>query len=196
MKYHDEEEVRVARARYFQHNKFGERGGYDERWVKLKIGPIPFWFPNTTARVRAVRLHDLHHLVTGYDTTWTGEAEIAAWEIAGGCGRHLAAWVLNLDAFAIGLGLAPRFVFQAFLRGCRTRNLYAREFEDAWLDRRVGDLRADLHLADSTPRRATPAQRFRFVFWASISLLQFLLKLTLLVGVVVLAARLFFGAWT
>jgi ubiquinone biosynthesis protein Coq4 len=39
-----------------------------------------------------VRLHDLHHLVTGYPTDWKGELEISAWEIAGSCRGYVAAW--------------------------------------------------------------------------------------------------------
>ena len=45
-------------------------------------------------------------MLTEYDTNWVGEAEIGAWEIASGCGRYLAAWVLNLGAFGLGLAFA------------------------------------------------------------------------------------------
>jgi hypothetical protein len=38
--------------------------------------------PNSDARRKAVVLHDLHHVATGYKTDWTGEAEISAREIA------------------------------------------------------------------------------------------------------------------
>ncbi|MCW8140677.1 MAG: hypothetical protein KIT58_17390 [Planctomycetota bacterium] len=68
---------REARARDFADNGFGD-GGHDDRWVKLKAGPLTLCFPNTAARVRAVRFHDLHHVLTGYATTWTGEAETVA----------------------------------------------------------------------------------------------------------------------
>ena len=64
--------IRDARAQYFAENGFGD-GGYTATWVKVQAGPLPIYFPNTAARVRAVRLHDLHHVVTGYDTMWTGE---------------------------------------------------------------------------------------------------------------------------
>ena len=94
--------VREARARYFAANGFDERG-YEDRWVRLQAGPLPIVFPNTRARVRAIRAHDVHHVVTGYATTWTGEAEIGAWEIASGCADQWAAWMLNLMALPIGL---------------------------------------------------------------------------------------------
>jgi hypothetical protein len=83
-----------ARDVYFRDNGFS-LAGYTDNWVKLKLGPIPIAFPNTDARKAAVKLHDLHHVATGYATTWTGEAEIAAWEIGAGCGKYYAAWVLT-----------------------------------------------------------------------------------------------------
>src|SRR5688572_30034252 len=92
--------MREARAMYFQANGFGASGGYDDAWVDFKLGPIPLPFPNTKARIEAVRFHDLHHLLTGYDTDITGEFEISAWEIAAGCKRFPAAWALNLGGMA------------------------------------------------------------------------------------------------
>ncbi len=143
-----------ARQRYFEANGFD--GTYSERWVKLKAGPITFGFPNAAGRVRAVKLHDLHHVVTGYDTTWTGEAEIGAWELASGCARFFWAWQLNLSALAIGLAIAPRRVVRAFMRGRQTGNLYRAdgELREATLRRAVGEVRRKLGLdrRESPPR--------------------------------------------
>ena len=138
--------LREARQVYFTRSGFSERN-YGDRWGRLKAGPIILRFPNTAARVKAVRLHDLHHVLTEYETTWAGEAEIGAWEIASGCGRHYPAWVLNVSAFAIGLVIAPRRTSQAFTRGRRSRNLYHTDVRDTLLDRRVGELRHELGLA-------------------------------------------------
>ena len=106
--YADSLSLHDARRVYFDANAFGADGGYAKRWVKVKLGPVPIWFPNSAGRVRAVRYHDLHHVVTGYATSWTGEGEIGAWEIASGCRDMIAAWVLNLYAMWIGLWIAPR----------------------------------------------------------------------------------------
>ncbi len=38
--------------------------------------------------VGAVRVHDVHHVVTGDGTAWIGEAEIGAWEIGSRCGDY------------------------------------------------------------------------------------------------------------
>ncbi len=137
--------VREARERYFRDNGLSE-AGYAARWVRLKAGPLPLYFPNTSSRVRAVRLHDLHHIATGYATSWIGEAEIGAWELAAGCGRHYAARVLNLFAVPVGLVLSPGRVWQAWRRGRRSHTLYTGEFDPALLKLSVDDLRARLEL--------------------------------------------------
>lgn len=85
-----------ARSLFFARSGLGEDGGYGARWVRVETKPIPVYFPNTACRVEAAKLHDLHHIANEYATDWPGEVEIAAWEIASGCGRHGWAWLLNL----------------------------------------------------------------------------------------------------
>jgi hypothetical protein len=156
--------LRAARERYFEINNF-EGGGYEEGWVKMSAGPVPIWFPNTVARVKAVKFHDIHHVLTEYPTTWKGEAEIGAWEVASGCGAHYQAWLLNLLAFAIGLAINPRGVRRAFMRGRRSRNLYRTTFSDELLARKVSDMRRELDF-DKTHAPPTPEDRRAFIFWS------------------------------
>ena len=156
--------VREARAQYFASNGFGD-GGYDAKWVKLALGPVPFAFPNSAARVRAVRLHDLHHVATGYATSVLGEAEIGAWEIGGSCRGFVAAWILNLYAMVLGFWIDPGAVYRAFVRGRHTGNLYQGVWDEALLERRVGELRAQLRLNEPA-RAATLADRAAFGFWS------------------------------
>jgi len=145
--YAAEQSLRDARARYFETNALGE-GGYDDKWVVLRAGTVPLGaFPNSPQRVRSVRLHDIHHVVAGYDTSLVGEAEIGAWELASGCADHYAAWILNALAVGIGIFLSPRAVLEAARRGRATRNLYDGEWDEAILDRSVGEVRAELGLA-------------------------------------------------
>lgn len=142
--YDDSLTLRDARRLYFDANGFGPDGGYHDAWVKFDLGPLPIAFPNTASRVRAVRFHDLHHVMTGYETTTRGESEIGAWELGSGCADHYAAWVLNLTAFGTGLVIAPVATFRAFVRGRRSANLYRATYDDALLGRRVGEVRAEL----------------------------------------------------
>jgi hypothetical protein len=140
--------LREARAQYFLRAGFDERS-YAERWVKLTVFGRPLLaFPNTKGRVRAVKLHDLHHVLTGYDTSFTGEGEIGAWELASGCRRHWAAWVLNASAAWLGLLIAPRRILRAFARGRRGRNLYGVELSEALLGEELGAARERLGIAE------------------------------------------------
>jgi hypothetical protein len=120
----------AARALYFAANKFGDDGGYSDAWVTVKLGPVPVSFPNVSSRVRAVRYHDLHHIITEYDTDIIGEFEIAAWELGAGCKDFWAAWFLNLGSLTGGLLSAPRRTFRAFVRGRGSRSLYGEGLDE------------------------------------------------------------------
>jgi hypothetical protein len=136
-----------ARTRYFEDNGFGDDGGYADKWVKIELfGKLPVWFPNTPGRVRAVRYHDLHHVVTGYETDMHGESQISAWELASNCKHEYAAWVLNTGGLVYGLITAPRDMFEAWVRGRHSNNLYGRSFDDALLGREVEGMRRELAL--------------------------------------------------
>ncbi|HXZ85987.1 MAG TPA: hypothetical protein VEI82_10910 [Myxococcota bacterium] len=144
--------VGEARARYFAEAGFPPDGGYAAKFVQLaKLGPIPLGFPNSAARRRAVALHDLHHVATGYRTDWTGEAEISAWEIASGCGGFWFAWFINLQGMVMGWFVAPAATWRAFQRGRHSRNLYGAGFCEALLRESVGGLRARLGLDRPSP---------------------------------------------
>ncbi|MGD9762791.1 MAG: hypothetical protein AB7V27_03655 [Candidatus Binatia bacterium] len=166
--YDDAMSLRAARQLYFEANGFD--GTYSDRWVRLGIGPVALYFPNAAGRKHAVKLHDLHHVLTGYPTTWTGEAEIAAFEIASGCRRFAWAWGLNIGGLVIGLAIAPRATFCAFVRGRHAGNLYRHgELRDALLECSVRDTRHALGLDRPAP---APGARdvAAFLVWALISL--------------------------
>ena len=86
---------------------------------------------NSHVRRRAVPYHDLHHVLTGYDASAVGEGEIGAWELAAGTDPHWFATLINLPAVLIGLCLSPRRVFDAFIRGRRSRSLYREPITEA-----------------------------------------------------------------
>ena len=154
-----------ARTRYFELNNFGADGGYDERWIKVKVWRIPIWLPNTAGRVRAVKLHDLHHVLTEYPTTWRGEAEISSWEIgAGGLGKYYAGWWLDIMNIAQGLVVNPGGVYRGFMRGRQSSNLYATEFDDEILTHLVGEYRWKLNL-DRSGKKPSAVDHLIFVLW-------------------------------
>lgn len=178
-----------ARADYFRFNGFGEDGGYGAKWVDFKLGPIPFPFPNTPQRVDAVRYHDLHHVMTGYQTDLLGEFEISAWELASGCADKTAAWILNFGGYAAGLLVAPRRTLRAFVRGRHSHNLYRRRYDDALLARTVGEMRRELGL-DGAARASVGDLLLAAIAWVvgiTVGLLLFAVTLPLApIGYVVL----------
>lgn len=136
----------AARATYYEVNGFGADGGDSLEWVPLKLWKLTVKIPNTEGRRKAVRIHDLHHVLTGYDTTLAGEAEIGAWELASGCLRWPAATVLNLSILAIGLVIAPVRLARAWARGSQTKNLYGEDGVEHLLPRTVAATRTNLGL--------------------------------------------------
>ncbi len=161
--------VGEARTRYFERAGFPPDGGYAASFVSLgKLGPIPIGFPNTDSRRRAVAMHDLHHVATGYQTDWAGEGEISAWEIAAGCGRLPFAWFINLQGMVMGWVVSPGRTWRAFVRGRHSRSLYAEGYSDALLRETVGSLRARLGLDVAQPQ-ATAGDRVSYAVWCAIA---------------------------
>jgi hypothetical protein len=166
---------------YFSLNGFGPDGGYQDRWIKVKVWHIPIWLPNTEGRRRAVKLHDLHHVLTEYPTTWRGDAEISAWEIgSGGLRRYYAGWLLDLMNIAQGLVVNSTGVYRGFMHGRRTSNLYDLEFDDELLRGRVGDFRERLGLDQRSESYPGFIDHVAFVFWVLASAFTY-------IGVVMLA---------
>lgn len=141
--------VRAARSRFFASSGFPADGGYDDEWADAEFGPVVYRVPNLRARARALRIHDLHHLVTGYATSWRGEAEISAWELGSGWGRHWYAWIIALFGLFTGLITQPGATLAAFARGRRSANLYGRDDVEALLDRPLGELEQMIHAPSS-----------------------------------------------
>jgi hypothetical protein len=183
--YDDALTLREARRQYFAANSFGADGGYALSWVEVKVGPLRFKIPNTASRKRAVRFHDLHHTLTGYRTNFRGECEIGAWEVASGCADHGAAWFLNLSTMGNGVLFMAGDVWRAFVRGRHSGNLYRATFDDALMDRRLGEVRRELRL-DRTPGAPRAVDVAAFAGWSAVGLALFLLQVA--VGPLVLPA--------
>lgn len=179
MIYHPDMTMHDARNLYFESSGLTESSGYEERWIKVKVWRIPIWIPNTKGRRKAVRLHDLHHVLTEYPTTWRGEAEISAWEIgSGGLQRYWAGWLLDLMNVAQGIVINPRGIYRGFMLGRNSSNLYSTEFSQDLLKERVGDLRRRLKL-DQPAKSPTMRDRIAFAFWLAISVVIYFVKIIL-----------------
>ncbi len=136
----------------------------------FRLGPIPFPIPNPPARQRALRTHDLHHLVTGYPTDLAGEFQISAWECGAGLHTEPLAWVFCTAGTSGGMLRYPTRTVRAYARGRRCRSLFGQDLADvdgSTLD----DARAWCRTA-STTVDARPALRnwIGAAGWASLGL--------------------------
>jgi len=165
----DHRTLREARAETFERGATGPMA-YDRWLIKLDMGGVGVWVPNPPAHGAALRLHDLHHILTGYDTSIAGEAELSAFELGSGCGRYVAAFGFDLAGTGLGALIAPRRTFRAFVRGRASSSLFRRGLAEAELDRPVGEMQAELGLdrPEPAPTRGDVA---RFAAWSAAGLL-------------------------
>jgi hypothetical protein len=167
---------------YDAHN-LGMGGGKYEAYVRVEMTKkIVFYFPNFAARKKAVLKHDIHHLVTGYPSTYTGETEIGAWEIASGCKGYWVAWILNMSGMMTGIVFNLWNVLKAFARGRRTKNLYHHLVsDDAAMNMKLSELQ-NILLLDKYSRNTKPGfvDYILFAGWAIIGLIYSILSAILL----------------
>mgnify|MGYP003393812847 FL=1 len=132
---------------YYDTRYFGDKAMRDP-WVWVKLGPISFPSPNLRGRREIIHLHDLHHILTGFDTDWAGEGEVAAWELASGFPKgYRVGYLYAPITFCIGLIVAPRRLIQAFRRGLGKKNLcHLRLEKNQLLSMPIDDLKRDLSL--------------------------------------------------
>jgi hypothetical protein len=134
-----EEIVRNSRDRYLAENSLTLES------YTAKNFPIYVWkwavrIPNPGL----LHFHDLHHVVTGYGTGLTGEAEISAYELRGGC-RSVIIFVLCIGALLIGMFVAPKRIWRAWKQAKGTKTLYYTEIPyETLLEMNVADLREQL----------------------------------------------------
>ncbi|HMW39988.1 MAG: hypothetical protein K1X68_09265 [Saprospiraceae bacterium] len=142
MQYSDQLLVKDALPLFFNNNKLGD-GGYKDTFFKIRLAGVNIPIPNIQSRVTVARLHDIHHLLTGYQANWKGEAEIGAWELRTGCRNLWVAWLLNAGAVMVGLLLYPRAVYSAWKNAAnaRTNMYYFEESYDKLLEMDLGSLR-------------------------------------------------------
>jgi hypothetical protein len=162
--------VAVARARFFRDNGFPADGGYDDEFAEAEFGLVRYRVPGSKARGDALRVHDLHHLATGYPTDWRGEAQISGWELGSGLGfTHPYAWVTAL--FGLFTGILGNFLptFHAFARGRRAQNLYGERFDPGWLEMPLQALRERLG-ASEPPQQSRLGDALAFTAWSAVAL--------------------------
>lgn len=114
---------------------------YAKFWIRFPVFGHEILFFPTWGRWGALPLHDVNHILSGCNTSWRGEFEIAGWELAsGGCGWHLLYWLDRISTFAIGLLVVPPVVLRGLRRGQNRRNTY-RLSRERMLEMELDELR-------------------------------------------------------
>jgi hypothetical protein len=135
--------VREARDHYLAANGF-DTSGYAAPTFGITVFGRTWTFRNVPSRRRAIPLHDLHHVATGYGTSLVGEGEVSAFELRAGIDSPIL-WLLKLSAIGYGLLTSPRRVIASFVRARGAATLYVKPRDyDALLDQTLGELRAHL----------------------------------------------------
>jgi hypothetical protein len=133
--------VRDAVSAYLEENGFDAKD-YDAPTALLTPFGISMHIPNPPSRQRAVRLHDLHHLVTGFGTDFDGEAEVSAWELSRGLrGLGLYIRLIILGAFMGGMLVSPRRTWRAFRAAPTGDTLFPQPSYEKLINLTLGELR-------------------------------------------------------
>lgn len=143
--------------KFYADNNLDEDGGQSKPYVKIEIAPpFHFYIPNLEARRKVVVKHDIHHLLTGYETNVAGESEISIWEVVSGCGKYWIVFFIDVPGSMLGFGFNLPKLLKSFARGRRTGNLYHDKYTtEQALDMKVGDLRKEFKL-DQYPKYTKP----------------------------------------
>jgi hypothetical protein len=121
---------------------------YDARWTEASFFGIPFKVPNTARHRWGIKLHDLHHVATGFGTDLVGEGEVSVFELRGGL-KDLGPYVASLVIAGALLAalIAPRRALAAWKNAAGTQNLFRRgQVPEALLPISVAEFRARLGL--------------------------------------------------
>lgn len=151
--------VKEALIGFYKFNRLNIAADFESHCVRVYIGCILAPVPNIKARMKYLKFHDLHHIMSGYGIDRIGESEISAWELGSRSCRKPIISIMNLFALSTGYILSPSKVTKAFYRGCRSKNLYymADGMEESSIDQ------LNLHEMKAAHLEIRPAVRYSFL---------------------------------
>jgi hypothetical protein len=133
----------AGRDDYLRENGFSA-AGYEETKSHLVAFGVDLTIPNPPRRREIIKVHDLHHVMTGYGTDLVGEGEISTWELRAGT-RGVGPYVLALIVISafLGIVLAPRRMVRAWFAAKGARPLWASPMTyPQMLEKSLSELRA------------------------------------------------------
>jgi hypothetical protein len=122
---------RLSREEALSLLRAGDGIATDEPSWACRVGPLVLRFPSFAWRRRALRAHDLHHLMAGYPMTMRGEFQMASWELGAGRYPDWRATFFCSPLIVAGFLWSPRRMIAAFRSGRRSQSLYSSLAEEA-----------------------------------------------------------------
>ncbi len=167
---------------FYVKNGYATDGGASKAWAKIKVGSISFPIPNLPARSQNLYLHDVNHVVMGFETTWKGESAISSWEIAtGGWGKLYFVWLLVLGGMGVGVVFYPKSTYDAFQAGLNMRSA----FTSGLSKNQLYSLSLD-ELKSILQSQPSDLQNQNYLFWCFASLSVWLVPLFLTTAILLL----------
>jgi hypothetical protein len=129
-----------------------QHDGHDApNWWWFEVFGFNIYCYNFAWRRRAIAHHDLHHVMTGYPCTLTGEMRVATWEFAAGRYRNVYATLFCLPLVGVGALIVPRQIWSAFRSGRRSQSLFETPITSDLLNMKLGDARAQFARKGNPP---------------------------------------------
>jgi hypothetical protein len=121
------ETARTLHARFRRERGLNETEECSGVWLAT-LGGLIVPLPNFRWRREILVQHDLHHIVTGFETTVSGELSLAAWELGLGCYSSIWAKSLCFGLLCAGIIAQPRKTIRSYRRGQKSAVAY-RQFD-------------------------------------------------------------------
>ncbi|NRA61785.1 MAG: hypothetical protein HRU25_12910 [Psychrobium sp.] len=159
---------------FYRRVGFGEVLGDRPCTVPVYTGCLLVPLPNIETRYKYLKYHDMHHLMTDYSVGRIGEGEVSAWELGtGSFFKSPLLGVMNLIALSTGLVLKPQRMWNAFVRGCNSKNLYGLSVRRAVDDNKwknIEEIKTDF-LEIKERKTIAKVRLIEFLMYSSIAML-------------------------
>ena len=125
---------------------------YDAKSTPASFMGVSFSVPNTPKHREMIKLHDLHHVATGFGTDMAGEGHISAWEFRKGLkGVGFYVGIIIFTGMMLGLFVSPKNTIGLLRAEKGEPPLFGRKDLDyeGLLSLRISELRSLLGLPES-----------------------------------------------
>ena len=117
MKYGSKITVEKLLAKFYKQNGIPADGGVNKDTFEIKVLGIYLKLPNPKFRKDVTHIHDIHHILKKKNTTCSGEAFIAGWEISTGFYKYFPICILSLWVMGYSIWLNPKDILKGFRKG-------------------------------------------------------------------------------